>query len=174
MEKVENKHFFILALVCVIFSEATMQRCFLSWVLLNNKRNLWKISAKGKKEVIFSNVAGPFVSLTKTLYLTGFCSELASFLGISLSSCLCVFLYGYVYIVFMMLKWMALWRYAVLFCFCHVKRRVHLFICLLIYVITVHCSIGIAMVQSHNQHKVWIKAFQIFQKKFIRRENFFA
>ena len=174
MEKVENKHFFILALVCVIFSEATMQRCFLSWVFLNNKRNLWKISAKGKKEVIFSNVAGPFVSLTKTLYLTGFCSELASFLGISLSSCLCVFLYGYVYIVFMMLKWMALWRYAVLFCFCHVKRRVHLFICLLIYVITVHCLIGIAMVLSHNQHKVWIKAFQIFQKKFIRRENFFA
>ena len=170
----ENKHFFILALVCVIFSEATMQRCFLSWVFLNNKRNLWKISAKGKKEVIFSNVAGPFVSLTKTLYLTGFCSELASFLGISLSSCLCVFLYGYVYIVFMMLKWMALWRYAVLFCFCHVKRRVHLFICLLIYVITVHCLIGIAMVLSHNQHKVWIKAFQIFQKKFIRRENFFA
>ena len=151
-----------------------MQRCFLSCVFLNNKRNLWKISAKGKKEVIFSNVAGPFVSLTKTLYLTGFCSELASFLGISLSSCLCVFLYGYVYIVFMMLKWMALWRYAVLFCFCHVKRRVHLFICLLIYVITVHCLIGIAMVLSHNQHKVWIKAFQIFQKKFIRRENFFA
>ena len=27
---------------------------------------------------------------------------------------------------------------------------------------------------SHNQHKVWIKAFQIFLKKFIMRENIFA
>ena len=72
-------------------------------------------------------------------------------------------------------KWMTLWRYAVLLCFCHSKKRVHLFIYLLIYVIKGslfdwYCHV----VVSHNQHKVWIKAFQIFLKKFIMRENFFA
>ena len=166
----ENKHFFILALVCVIFSEATMQRCFLSWVFLNNKRNLWKISAKGKKEVIFSNVAGPFVSLTKTLYLTGFCSELASFLGISLSSCLCVFLCVYVIYSF----------YGVIMNGFTKRCSFVLFVSSSFSDLFTYYVMAGSLFDwyyhgvSHNQHKVWIKAFQICLKKFIMRENIFA
>ena len=37
--------------------------------------------------------------------------------------------------VFTLLQWLTLWRYAVLFCFCHLKKRVHLLIYLLIYFI---------------------------------------
>ena len=44
--------------------------------------------------------------------------------------------------------------YAVLFCFCYLKKRIHLFIYLLINVMKVHYLIGIAMALSHNQHKV--------------------
>ena len=69
---------------------------------------------------------------------------------------------------------MTLWRYAVLLCFCHSKKRVHLFIYLLIYVIKDslfdwYCYV----VVSHNQHKVWIKAFQIFLKKFYYEGKLF-
>ena len=87
----------------------------------------------------------------------------------------CVFFFMVtLYIVFTALKWMALWRYAVLFCLCHVKIRVHLFIYLLIYVMTGSLFDWYCYGVSHNQHKVWIKAFQIFLKKFIMRENIFA
>ena len=111
---------------------------------------------------------------TKTLQLTGFCSELASFLGISLSSCRCVFLCVYVIYSFygVIMNGFTKRCSFVLFVSC---KETGSFIHLFTYYVMAGslfdcCCYGV----SHNQHKVWIKAFQICLKKFIMRENIFA
>ena len=69
--KSRKQTFFILALVCVIFSEVTIQRCSLSWVFLKSKRNLWKIPVKDKKDFIFSNVNAAGLQLHENVIAHG-------------------------------------------------------------------------------------------------------
>ena len=67
--------FLILALVRVIVSEATMQRCSLSWVFLKCKRIFWKIPVKDKKVFIFSNVVAAGLQPHQNLILLWNCKS---------------------------------------------------------------------------------------------------